>query len=38
LHTFETRKIAIKAENSCAVLDRQRGKMRVRCQIAASAG
>ena len=38
LHTFETCEIAIEAQNSCAVLDCQRGKMRVRCHIGGGTG
>ena len=38
LHALETREIAIEAKDSRAVFDRQRGKMRVRRQIAGGAG
>src|SRR5262245_28784894 len=37
LHALETREITIEAEDSCPVFDSQRGKMRVRRQIAGGA-
>ena len=37
MHAFEAREVAIEAEDRRSVLDRQRGKMRIRHQIAGGA-